>query len=382
MKNINVIYLAGFLFSFPIALAAYINSSFLASFTGEKIVGIGYTLGSIVSIICLSLAPKLWRKLGGYTFLSLVALLDIATFATLAYTTHAEVAIPAFVIGIALNTLIIFSLDEFIELSADNAITGRVRGKYLTIASFAWILAQLSIGTIFQNLNFQMLYLVCGVVLTTFLLLVIIYFRNIQTFEYKKPNVWHLLGEFTTHKNLVRACKINFLLQFFFAWMVIYTPIYLGAHLGFTWAEIGKIFTVMLLPFILIPLPLGKYSDKVGERTMLMLGFLVTSIATILIFFIKVHSILVWMVILFLTRVGASTVETMSDVYFFKHIDPKNEEYVSIYRSVSPVAYITAPIVALFVLIYVPAFEYLYLILGLIMLSGIYLASRISKRDI
>ena len=49
--------------------------------------------------------------------------------------------------------------------------------------------------------------------------------------------------------------------------MIIYTPIYLHEHLLLGWDQIGFIFTIMLLPFIILEFPLGniKYIGKSNE---------------------------------------------------------------------------------------------------------------------
>jgi MFS family permease len=138
----------------------------------------------------------------------------------------------------------------------------------------------------------------------------------------------------------------------------------------------------MLLPFVLIEAPLGRYADKIGERKMLMIGFFITSISTISLFFIQKPEIWIWALVLFVTRVGAATIEVMSDSYFFKHIKPENEEFVGIYRSASPIAYITGPILALVVFIFLPQFNFIFPVLGAMMLFGVYLASTIRKADI
>jgi MFS family permease len=138
----------------------------------------------------------------------------------------------------------------------------------------------------------------------------------------------------------------------------------------------------MLIPFLFVPINLGKYADKIGERKILMFGFAVATLSTLSLFFITEHAIFIWAFLLFVTRIGASTIESMSDVYFFKHIKPENEEFIGVYRSASPVAYIIAPLVALIIFYLVPSFNYIFLILGALMLSGIYLASTIEKSDI
>ena len=163
--------------------------------------------------------------------------------------------------------------------------------------------------------------------------------------------------------------------------MIIYTPLYLSAHLGFAWKEIGLMFAFMLLPFLVIPFHLGKYADKIGERKILMFGFTVVAFATFILFFIRSHEIWIWALLLFTTRIGAASVEVMSDAYFFKHIRPENEEFVGVFRSASPVAYVIGPLVASAIFIWTPAFNFIYPALGVLMLFGIYLASTIRKSD-
>jgi MFS family permease len=164
--------------------------------------------------------------------------------------------------------------------------------------------------------------------------------------------------------------------------MIIYTPIYLYTHLGFNWKQIGFIFAIMLVPFLFIPFQAGKYVDRVGERRILMYGFTITALFTLLLFYIHGHSVWIWALMLFITRIGAASVEVTSDAYFFKHIVSKNDEFVGVYRSASPVAYILGPLCAFVIFIFVPAFNYIYLILSVIMLFGIYLSSTIEKRGI
>ncbi|MFA6000077.1 MAG: MFS transporter [Candidatus Paceibacterota bacterium] len=381
-QNRKIIYLAGFLFSLPIALASYINSSFISSFVGERFVGIIYVAGSVSSIIALLLAPTIFRKMGVYKFLLSTTILNAFSFLVLSLTHSAWIAILMFMLGFSMNTLIIFSLDEVLKILSKDPSTGRIRGVYLTVCNLSWVLAQLAFGTFLGGFSLDKIYLVSFSIMILFFLISFINLRNIPDPKYDKVNSFRYVKEFFKNKNLQRAYGINFLLQFFYAWMVIYTPLYLSMHLGFAWKEIGLIFTVMLLPFVLIQYPLGKHSDKFGERKMLMVGFGISALATLSLFLITKHSILIWALLLFMTRVGAATIEVMSDVHFFKHIKPENEEYVGVYRTSSPIAYILGPVFAFLFFLFIPAFNYIFLILGTLMLFGIYLSSTIRKNDI
>src|SRR3989338_2771931 len=112
----KIIYLAGFLFSLPIALMSYINSSFLSLFISEKSVGITYALGSIVSILALLSVGPVLRKMGGYKFLLLIIGLDALSILSFALATSAWMAVTAFILGFAFNIIIAFSLDEILKI--------------------------------------------------------------------------------------------------------------------------------------------------------------------------------------------------------------------------------------------------------------------------
>jgi MFS family permease len=380
--NRKIIYIAGFLFSIPIALASYINSSFIASFVGEKSVGLVYTLGSIGSVLALLVSPKIFRKLGGHKFLIVITLLDALTFLALAYVKNASLAVVAFILGFSLNILIFFSLDELLKILSRDSATGKIRGAYLIICNFAWILAQLASGTILGGFSFKEIYLIGFAVTMLFFLVAFLKMKNIPDPKYDKITSFKFVKEFFKKRNLSRAFGVSFLLQFFYCWMVVYTPIYLSAHLGFSWKEIGIIFAIMLLPFSIIPFHLGKYADKAGERKTLMFGFFIAGVATLSLFFIKEHVIWIWALLLFCTRVGAATIEVMSDAYFFKHIKPESEQFIGVYRSASPVSYILGPITASLVFLFTPSFNFIFIILGTLMLYGLYLSSTIRRSDV
>ncbi|MFA5791457.1 MAG: MFS transporter [Candidatus Paceibacterota bacterium] len=382
--NKKIIYLAGFLFSLSIALMAYINSSFLSSFVDEKLVGIIYSLGSLFLILMLLIIPRIFRKMGGYKFIILITSLNILSILTFVLSKNSWFIILAFILSFTLNTIIIFSLDEFLEIFSKDSKTGRIRGIYLTITSLAWIFSQLilTFGKTKGSFSFENIYLIAFFIMILFFILSLLTFKNVTDPKYDKIKTIKFVGKFFKNKNLFRVYSINFLLQFFYSWMVIYTPIYLSVHIGFDWKQIGMIFSIMLLPFVIFPFQLGKYSDIIGERKMLMLGFTISSLATLSLFFIGKPEVSIWAFALFITRIGAATIEIMSDAYFFKHIKPENEEFIGVYRSASPMAYVIGPILASITFLFIPSFNFIYVVLGTLMLYGVYLSSTIEKNDI
>ncbi len=381
-SKLKIIFVLGFLASLQIAFTSFINSSFLSIFSGEKNVGLIYVLGSLISLFIFFFTPGILRKVGEYKFLLYLSGLNVFSLFLLSILKSSAAVIAIFIFYFTLNNLIIFALDELLQIFSKNSLMGKMRGLFLSIVGLAWVIAQALSIKILSKFSFPAIYFTAFVIMAVFFFATFWSLKNLNDPEYDKVFAWQSFKNFFANNNLTRAYKINFILQFFYVWMTIYTPIYLYVHLGFSWKEIALIFTVMLLPFVLIQFPSGKESDKIGERKMLMLGFLIASLATLSLFFIKRHEVWIWALALFGTRVGAAIIEVMSDVYFFKHINVENDEFISIYRNTRSVAYVLAPLFAFIIFLFTPSFNFIFIILGALMLYGIYLSSTIERSDI
>jgi predicted MFS family arabinose efflux permease len=375
-------YGAGFLFTLSLGLIYYITSTFLSTFMSEGRVGLLYTVASLTSLVGLLVAPVLLRKLGAYVFLLLSAFCATILLFALAFAKTAAFASVIFILSFPFNTIVLFALDEFIKIFSEEGKTGSTRGLYLTICHVALIGTQLAFWLGLGSFSFKTIFILSASMVSLFLLTTAINLRNIPEPHYDHGNILKFVGKYFRKGALVRAYGLNFLLQLFYAWMIIYTPIYLSQHLGFSWQEIGFILALMLLPFLVIPYSLGSYGDKFGERRMLMAGFAIAALTTLLLFFVTVREVWVWALLLFLTRIGAASVEIMADTYFFKHIRAENEEFIGVYRTSTPVAFVLGPLLASLIFPLLPTFHFLYVILAAFMLWGVYIASTIRKNDI
>ena len=81
-----------------------------------------------------------------------------------------------------------------------------------------------------------------------------------------------------------------------------------------------------------------------------------------------------------MTRVGAAIIEVMSENYFFKSIKEENADEISFFRNTNPVSFILAPLLAILVFLVVPSFQFLFYILGVVMLCGFLISLRL--RDV
>ena len=202
--------------------------------------------------------------------------------------------------------------------------------------------------------------------------------RNIDSSQIEGVNFVSLLRKLSGRKNVLRIYYISFLLEFFYALMIIYTPLYL-LELGFSWAEIGKIFTVMLLPFVLLQYPAGYLADKkLEERDMIIFSLIIMAFSTFFIFFISSKSLILWALILFCTRIGASLIEVLRDSYFYKRIDCRDVDIINFFRSVRPMAYIIGLVIAT-PIVYFLHIRFIFPFIAIGVLTGIFAAKNMAS---
>ncbi len=378
--NRTIIHIAGFLFSIPIALTSYINSTFLKNYISEYGIAIVYAVASLITIWCLLKMPDILNKFGNRKALVTSATVSLVSFLTLGITGSAIMAIMAFILCFISFNLVFFSLDIFIEDFSKNSETGGIRGMYLTFTSLAWVIAQLISGSVISRGSLRNMYFLSALFVTLVVGIFMVFFRDFKDPKYKKVSMIKAVKEYFKSKNISKIYFVSLILKFFYAWMIIYTPIYLHEHIGFAWSQIGIIFSIMLIPFVVLEFPLGKLSDKIGEKKMLIGGFVIMILSTLAIPFVNSLFIPFWALALFLTRVGAATVEVMSESYFFKLVDEEDAEVIGFFRNTVPLSYVIAPLLAILVLYFVPSFKFLFLILSAILMLGLFVSLRL--RDV
>jgi hypothetical protein len=77
-------------------------------------------------------------------------------------------------------------------------------------------------------------------------------------------------------------------------------------------------------------------------------------LATLAVYFITSKEVLVWALILLLTRIGAAIIQILRDSYFYKRIDANDVDLIDFFRTSYSFAYIFAAILSTFVLLIFP----------------------------
>lgn len=329
--------------------------------------------GAASGILGYLIAPWIIRKLGNHTTSILLVCVQIGIFYGFISSSSIKTLAILFALQIAVASLIHLTLDIFLETYTDSHKVGTVRGLYISTLNASWVIAPL-IGSMLigSTENYRATYVAALAML--FPLLYLIY-RNFPRFKdpiYRNFSPWQLIKKIFSSKDWVKLFTANIILQTFYAWMVVYSPIYLHKTIGFDWDEIGIILTIMLLPFVLIQYPLGKVADqKYGEKEIMAIGFTIMGIATIMLPLLSMKSVLIWAVALFITRIGAAAVEIMIETYFFKKVSIRDSAVLGSFRITRHASYILAPLITIIGLKFT-TLPYLFTIVGVIALLGVY----------
>jgi predicted MFS family arabinose efflux permease len=220
--------------------------------------------------------------------------------------------------------------------------------------------------------QFALAYGASALLLIPFILLLIRHFKTFKDPLYPDFELITGFWQFWKKRDVRNVFFSHFTLQLFFAWMVIYTPIYLSQVIGFNWEEIGQILFVGLMAYVLFEYWVGIIADKwIGEKEMMALGFVMIAVSCSWFVFLDEASITVWMLAMFVTRIGASFVEATTESYFFKHTEGKDTNLISFFRLTRPLSIVVGALLGSIALTIV-SFELLFVLLAFLMLPGLF----------
>lgn len=375
-NRIKLTWFVAFLMGFSQAVLAYIMSSYFKLVTGTENIGIFYAVSYAIFLIILLNLHKLIKALGKSNVFYFSLLAKIIVLILLVFSALSKEGALLLIAYIILGSIEWVALDVIIEGFSVDAMSGRIRGLNLTIINSGILFGPFVSTYILNRIDFQGIFIFSLIFNVFVFIFSLIGFRNVNHRFEQKLKVADIIKKVFARKNIIRAYYISFVLEFFYALMVIYTPIYLR-DLGYSWGNIGLIFTVMLIPFVLVQYPMGIIADKkTGEKEFLIFSLFIMAAATISIYFIGAGSLAIWAMTLFITRIGAALVEILRDSYFFKKIDGYDVDMINFFRTSSPVAYICATTLSSFVIFFLPI-KFAFILVGIVILSAIYPAFRL-----
>jgi len=271
------VYGANIFLSLHFALIIYINSTYLEDIFDSKTTGLLYTIGSFISILLFLLIPRIISYIGIFHTTLLLIVSEFLAITGLGFGGKPLHIALFFLIHLTVIALLFYILDVYLESTTSReSVTGNVRGFYLTLSNLTFVSAPLIVGTLIDTEGYKIVYFISALLLIPLALVSSKWLSNVKTPTIKKPSLIKDTKKIFRNKKILYPFISQMTLQLFFAFMIIYTPIYLITEIGFTWGVLGQIFTIMLLPYILFELPVGYIADrKYGEKEFMIGGFLI-----------------------------------------------------------------------------------------------------------
>jgi MFS family permease len=368
-----VSYLLTLLYALHYGIPLYASSSYLHQYYGSSTVSLLYMLGSIVALIGSMHISKYIRRFHTYGFTMGLVVAEIIITICFGVTKSIYLLGPFFIVHFLLQTLLYICLNVFIESFSKHAETGSIRGLFLTLLNMGVLISPIIAGGILSVSSFSTLYIVASCMLIPFLFLVRIYLYHIEEPAYESVDMLQALRLAWHNKNIRAALIAEFIVQCFYAVMIIYSPIYLATiGIGLT-VYLTLILPFALIPLVVLPYELGYLADtKYGEKELMIGGLLILAATSLLCVIVTSSNPAVWILILLASRVGAACVETMAFAYYFKKVGPEDASLTALFSNT--LSFATVAVGALGIAIgpfLIERPQLMFLILGCVILWGI-----------
>jgi MFS family permease len=348
MQPRSILSLGNFFSSAHFFLIVYIVAPYVATFMPANTSGLVVSLGAVVT---LSMFPFMARLVTRHTAQRLgiyFACIEFAILLLLATGPSAILAVLLLALAFATSPLIAYQLDLLLEASVlDESTTGRVRTLFLTAGNSALIITPLIIGFLLADGDhYGRVFLAAAISLLPFILLMLI--KKLPAGH--APRTLRIRDAYLcimADRDLRAVALGNAVLQFFYHLAPLYIPLYLHDVLLIPWSTLGWMFSIMLLPFVLLEYPAGLLADTLlGDKFILAVGFIITGLTFAAFGIVKFGTpIGIILTLIVLTRVGAALIEAMIESHFFRRVSAEDTNTVSVFRMMRPAGALVAPIV-------------------------------------
>jgi MFS family permease len=298
----------------------------------SSIVSAAYMIGSILALIASVNIAKSVKKFHTYGFTFTLAVTEILVMIFFGLTKNIFLLPILFIVQFVLQVLLYITLNIFIENFTIHSKVGSVRGLFLAVFNLAVLISPLIGGLILKHYSFSILYIVAAAMLIPYLYFLRHYLHHIREPAYHQIDVLSAATIAFKNKNLRAALIGELAVSSFYATMVIYSPLYLSALGVPLTSYMTIILPLALIPLVILPYELGYLADKkFGEKEMLIIGLLILTVTSLLFVVISTTALWVWALLLIISRIGASFVETMSFSYYFKKVGAEDPSLTALF---------------------------------------------------
>lgn len=231
---------------------------------------------------------------------------------------------------------------------------------------------------VFNLFNYTSLFVISSLALIPIFYLNKKFFKEIKEPKYRHVGTRKSLIEVFNNKDIRGIISSSFILNCFYAAVNIYLVLYLTENIGIPlilYLEI--ILPISMIPFILIPYNLGKYSDQIfGVKRAIIFGISLMSIIliSIYIFNIQTKNIFVWIALIFIARLGATITETENYAYFYRKVSSRSTSLIALFQNMSNISYLLISLSGAILIKYFNIkLTFLFLLVGIMGLLNIFI---------
>lgn len=333
-KLLLVTYALTMLYALHYAIPIYATSSFLHSFFDSSLVSALYVIASICALFASMSIAKSIRKFHTYPFTFGLVIAEIITTILFSITENLYMISIFFIIHFALQVLLYVCLNVFIESFSKHAGIGSIRGLFLAIFNLGILISPLIGGYILSQSSFKVLYIVASLMLVPFLFFLHKYLSHLKEPAYHSIDIRGAIREVMRNRVLKAVFITEIVVQSFYSVMVIYSPLYL-ATVGIPLTTyMSYILPIALIPLVILPFELGLLADtKFSGKTILLTGLGILALTAFLCVVLTTTDARIWALLFFISRIGASCVETMSFTFYFKKIGPEDASLTALFSN-------------------------------------------------
>jgi MFS family permease len=379
--SFTLVYFISTLFTFQSLLPAYSSSTYMERFTAAEMVGMIYAVAAFFAIILTFSLPSILRAIGNTATTLLFMLSMMISLIIVGLAPSASLVIIGFIAFNALYPQIYLTIDIYIEslIGDSEHDTGSKRGFLLTLMSLAAFLAPLTLSYLVgETENIERVYFASAIIGFAFIAFILAFFRRFTDPVYETVKIRNLLSKTVITKDISTVMIAQFLLQFFFTWSVIYFPLYFSTIANLNWDDIGLIIAAGLFAFVIFEYPIGLIADRHwGEKEMMAVGFVILALCSSSLIYLTGATVTTFMIVMFLSRVGASLVEVTTESYFFKQVSGKDSNVISLFRLMRPLGNLLGALGGTLALVFFPL-SFIFVLLGLLMVVGVFITLRLT----
>lgn len=347
----------GFLYTIQNAALSFFASPFLLELGfSQSAVGILFATANIVGLALLGAFPYMLRYISTRCIFSVAGTILTASLFALAFSTHTLVSVILLLTCMLASLLLWSVFDIGLEHTTQKENeTGRTRSLFLSAINIGFVAIPGIAGFLVTLGGFPTLFFLLGCTMLIATLYGSFSFPLVPSAQRQKISLNEMLDLVITQPDIRRVFSAQFLLQVFYTFMTIYMPVMLLETYGLTLQEMSFVFSLAMIAFLVVEIPVGYISDTwLGEKEIMIMGFIILTVSTLSLPLFAGASVLLWGTIMFISRVGAASVEVTTESYFFKHVHSNDTVQVSAFRMLGPLARVITPLLGATFLTFFP----------------------------